>query len=165
MNPFKSIPFLIHLVTLLKEFILTPDLTNQGKLYAAALLQMGRDASPRDLEPDDVACVESVTTLIHQIRPEVPIMTGTWTFLEYLKRSSMLFQKTDDPKPGCIIISPTGTGNGKLKNGHTGIIGKDGIIMSNDSASGLFLENYTLESWKHKYGKIGGFPVEFYRLV
>ena len=164
MNPLKSIPFLIRLIELIKSFIMNPDFSNKGKLYTAALLQLGKDASPTDRVPDDVACVESLTTILRSLWPEVPIITGTYTFWEYLKRSR-LFQKIDYPEPGCIIISPTGTGNGRLRNGHTGIVGKDRIVMSNDSDSGLFMEFYTIDSWKKKYGEIGGFPVEFYRPI
>ena len=92
------------------------------------------------------------------------MITGTLSLWEYLKQSK-LFQKSDYPKQGAIIISPTGTGNGKLKNGHVGFVGESEMIISNDSASGLLLENFTRTSWKQKYFDFGGFKMEFYHRV
>ena len=165
MNPFGNLNFLKRLFELIRPYIFMSNtpITNAEKLYLAAVLKLGQDASPRDRVPDDLGCVESLTEILHSLWPEVPIIGGTYTLFEYLKRSP-LFQKTDYPEPGCIIISPTGTGNGKIR-GHTGIVGKDGIIMSNDSDSGLFMENFTLHSWQRKYKDFGGFLVGYYRPV
>ena len=79
--------------------------------------------------------------------------------------ASSLFIKIDRPEEGDIIISPTGFGNGNLPNGHVGIVSKDGMVMSNDSATGVFTENYTMDTWKARYRDIGGYPVYYFRRV
>ena len=140
------------------------ELTNSDALYAAAVLKLGQDASPKDLVDDDVACAETVSNLIQKIIPSFPTFTGTWTLWAYLKKDTR-FKQMILSEPGCVIISPTGTGNGRLRNGHVGILGKDGIIMSNDSASGLLLENFNLTSWRQKYQAVGGFPVYFFKII
>src|SRR3954462_12894985 len=55
------------------------------------------------------------------------------------------------PPSGDIVISPTGYGNGSMPNGHVGIIGDNGQIMSNNSATGLWDIHFTLASWKARY--------------
>lgn len=157
-----NLRFLQRLLTLIQRFLMNPDKSNSGSIYLMAISKLGHDASPNDLVDDDVACAESVTTILHTLWPEMPIITGTWTLWEYLKKSKH-FQKTLFPQKGDIVISPTGTGNGRLRNGHVGIVGEGEMIISNDSPTGLFLENFTMSSWKKKYVGAGGFPMEFYR--
>lgn len=65
--------------------------------------------------------------------------------------------------PGDIIISPTGSGNGVMPNGHVGIVGEFGIL-SNNSENGLLQEVWTVPNWQKVYGGIGGFPVLFFRV-
>jgi predicted carbohydrate-binding protein with CBM5 and CBM33 domain len=77
------------------------------------------------------------------------------------------WERVDLPDKGCVIISPTGYAGpgGILSNGHTGIVGVDGNIMSNDSATGLFTQNYTIESWRKRYVDQGKFPMAFFRPI
>ena len=153
-----------RLLTLIRNFLMKPDLSFSGSLYLMAISKLGKDASPQDRASDEYGCVESVTEIIHAMLPEVPVMLGTYTFWEYMQRSQR-FQETLYPERGCIVISPTGTSSKKAKNGHVGIMGDNEIIMSSDSRSGLFLENYALKSWKLYYKDKLGFPVFFYKLV
>lgn len=157
MNPFKNTSFLVRLVELVKTAFMNDDNTKVGLLYKDAILHLGKDASPVDLAADDLGCAESVTNIIHKVIPEVPIITGTYNLLEHLKNSSK-FKQTVFLRPGTIILCATGTGNGRIR-GHTGILGEKAIIMSSDSATGLWLENFTYGSWYHKYATIGGFKV------
>jgi hypothetical protein len=75
------------------------------------------------------------------------------------------FMQVKVPLRGDIILSPTSYGNGRLANGHTGIMAMNEHILSNDSQSGLFVDNFTLDSWKDRYVKIGGFPILFFRRI
>jgi hypothetical protein len=44
-----------------------------------------------------------------------------------------------------------------------GIMGDNGQIMSNNSATGLWDIHFTLPSWKARYVDHGGFPMVYYR--
>ena len=153
-----------RLLTLIRNYLMKPDLSFSGSLYLMAISKLGKDASPKDRASDEFGCAESVTEIIHGILPEVPVMLGTWVFWEHMKSSSR-FQEIFSPERGCIIISPTGTSKKKGSVGHTGILGDNEIIMSSDSRNGLFLENYALKSWKLYYKDKLGFPVYFFKLV
>jgi hypothetical protein len=55
-----------------------------------------------------------------------------------------------------------------MPNGHVGIVMLGGDIASNDSRKeyrGQFRTNYTLDSWRERYEKRGGYIVEYYRPV
>ena len=153
-----------RLLTLIRNYLMNPDTSFSSSLYLMAISKLGKDASPRDRASDEFGCVEFVTEIIHTILPEVSIMLGTYTFWEYMKNNSR-FQETLFPTRGCIIISPTGTSTKRAKTGHVGILGDNEIIMSSDSRSGLFLENYSVRSWKLYYKDKLGFPIYYYKLT
>jgi len=144
---------------------------NQDKIYNTALSLIGYDASPRNEAPDMYACAETVSSIVRKALPELrfPVITGTSELFDYLDRSPS-FTRVISPEHGDIIISPTGTGNGVLPHGHTGIIGNntspDGSlwIMSNDSRTGTLEVNFTLDSWHRFYGTRGGYPVFIFRV-
>jgi hypothetical protein len=69
------------------------------------------------------------------------------------------------PEPGSIIISPSGYSSKGARNGHVGIVGLGNMIMSNDSGTGMWLEHYSIDSWKLYYGQKLGFPVLFFNKV
>lgn len=135
-------------------------------LYKTALSFLGTDASPNDLAPDDLACAETVNEIhkkafgIHIDEPGL----STTSLYAAMKHLTSMFQSVPDPLPGDIIISPTGYGNGNLAHGHVGIMSKY-RIFSNNSATGNLTEYYTLETWRDRYQKLGGFPVLFFRRV
>jgi len=138
-------------------------LNTKPTLFAAANEYLGREASPRDLAPDELACAESVTNIIKDVLPDFPVITGTWTLWDALENDSR-FKRVASPMPGTIIISPTGTVKDAKIVGHTGIFARDLIIMSNTSANGLWEENYTLDSWNARY-RAAGYPVYYYQLT
>lgn len=131
-------------------------------LFAAAREYLGRDASPRNFVPSEVACAESVSTVIADVIPGFPPITGTWTLWDKLE-SDDRFQRVTIPVPGTIIISPTGTVKDAPIVGHVGIFGRDNNIMSNNSYNGLWEENYTLDSWNARY-KAAGYQTYMYQL-
>lgn len=141
----------------------------ENTLYDTAHGFLGQDASPSDVAPDEYGCAESVSRVVQTAFPDIrfPLRTSTREMLRYLISSSS-FVQVDRPQYGCIILSATGTGNGSVLNGHTGIMGKnespDGSpwIMSNDSRNGLWSANYTLKTWRAYYEKRGGMPTHFF---
>jgi len=134
-------------------------------LYQTAYDSIGRDVSPQDKAPDELACVESLCKIIQRAFPELrfPTLVGTRELYAYLETSPS-WKATQTPQFGNIILSITGTGNGKVKNGHTGIIGKN-WIMSNDSRSGTWEANYLPDSWNRYFAIKGGMFTHYYKRV
>lgn len=132
------------------------------KLYATAVSCLGIDASPADVAPDEYGCAETVSDILIISGINLPVLTLTTDLYRHFIKH---FQRTTEPLPGDIIISPTGYGmTGIIPNGHVGIMYTGGRIMSNSSATGTFEINYSLDSWGARYGKQGGYPVEFFRV-
>lgn len=136
--------------------------TNTEKLIEVAESFLKKDASPLDEQPDEVACVSSLTKILTLVI-DVPHMTYTPKFLTYL-RGDKRFKEIKEFKKGAIIISPTGFGNGSVM-GHTGIIWNDGLIMSNSSSTGLWDTKFDNLSWIDRYCRNGGLPVYLFELV
>ena len=138
------------------------------KLYEYARTFLGKDASPKDVATDEYGCAETITNIIHGCFGDFPVEGGTIistiTLFKKLK-SHEKFELVTDFSYGDILVSPTGYGNGTIKNGHTGILGKNGLIMSNDSTTGLFKENYTIDKWVERFREQGGFPLYFFRRI
>lgn len=145
---------------------------NQQHLYDTAFSFIGKDASPRDLAPDEYGCAETVSSVIQAAFPELrfPTVLSTRELFAHISNSPS-FQQLTEPEPGCIILSVTGAGNGRVGNGHTGVVGKnaaaDGTpwIMSNDSRTGTWEANFTLAGWRRYYEAKGGMPTHFFRVV
>lgn len=139
-----------------------PPVSNADKLVVATKASLGQNLSQGTGVPYYVACAISVN-IVHTRAFGFPIGGGASTAELYqaLLKSSY-FKKVDAPSPGCIVISPTGLGsNSSYPHGHVGIVGNYGIC-SNDSSTGLFSENYTVESWTHQFSTIESYPVFFF---
>ncbi len=144
----------------------------QNMLYTTAVGFLGRDASPSDIAPDEVGCMESVSKILQKAFPELnfPTIVSTKAGFDHL-RSSPSFLETSDDDYGVIIISVTGTGNGKIEHGHIGICGKyfspDGTpwVLSNDSRTGTFEANWTVGGWMRYYRDKGALSTFFFRVV
>lgn len=145
-------------------FTIENDPTPEGpKIYQYCLTLLGKDASPRDLAPDMEGCAETVTTIFNFLYPDVPVITGTYSEYMFLE-GSQYFVEVSVPLPGDIGVAPTGLGNGVIP-GHTGVKGEKDVIMSNNSYTGNFEANYTMQTWEARYGKIGGFKTHWFRRI
>jgi hypothetical protein len=151
----KQLTTLEQVVQLLQRL----RLMKTNTLYQAAIASLGTDASPRDLAPDVVGCAETVSELIRKVIPDFPRYTGTATLQEKLAVHPR-FREVYVPMPGTIIISPSGMK--RPYPGHAGIFGEGEKIMSNTSANGKFEQNYTLTTWKKRWGN---FPTYYYQLI
>lgn len=160
------LPTLIRSLNYLQSLIksMKPTETSNDKIVTYCQSLLGRDASPKDRAPDDLACAETVSTILRDLFSWFPVITGTWTLYDYLKKSSKFEGVFGSPRPGDIIISPTGMGNGVIKNGHAGFLGGGGRIYSNNSTTGLFDSHWEIEEWKTHYGQKGGYPIFIYRI-
>lgn len=138
--------------------------TKSQRLAELAKSKLETDFTNDNIVPDEVSCAYAVTTILKEFDGVTPIIPGTNQLLTYLETSG-LFERIMEPVAGCIVMSATGT-NSKpeiIPNGHTGIYLDNNLIMSNDSASGLWKQNYTRESWRNRYYYRGGYPVRLYK--
>ena len=67
-------------------------------------------------------------------------------------------------QPGDIIISPT-TWTPTRNTGHVGIVGENGVVMSNSSSRARWEENFTAESWFRRYEQQKGLRTYIYRIT
>jgi Bacteriophage peptidoglycan hydrolase len=134
-----------------------------AKLYQTAMSFLGKDASPKNLAPNEVACAESVNDVVFAAFLE-NVGGGLSTASMYQAlQSNTKFAEVSSPLKGDIVISPTGTGNGQLSNGHVGIVGDNNQIMSNNSENGIWDIHYTVASWRARYVSFGAMPMKYYR--
>lgn len=143
----------------------TPTMDNADLFVQAAKNSLGKNLSVGTGVPYYVACAISVNK-VHTEAFGFPIGGGASTTELYKALlSSPYFKETNTPAPGCVVISPTGHGtNPSYPHGHTGILGKYGIC-SNDSSTGLFSENYTVDSWNHQFHDVEGYPVFYFQRI
>lgn len=132
------------------------------KLYLIATSLLGRNLCPQN---NEFGCAESVNEVVFAAFGDYAGGDLSTARMYLSIQNNAKFVRVDTPIQGDILISPTGYGNGKLANGHTGIVGANGVIMSNNSANGLWQENYTLRTWKERYVDLGGFPMAYFRRV
>jgi hypothetical protein len=153
---------ILKILMLIKEASeLMATLEESDNIADAAEVMINTDASPQDIAPDELGCAESVSNIVRSVIPNFPVITGTWTLYDRLNKDSR-FDKVSDPQRGDIIISPTGTLANAPFPGHVGILSDYTNIMSNDSNSGEWRQNYTLRTWNARW-KAAGYPVYFYR--
>lgn len=135
--------------------------TPSQRVYEEAVKALGTDVTPGDKVSDEVACAISVCTILKRAKVKINPTAGTWVLWNALKHSQA-FLSIEEPEPGAVIISPTGTAPEATIRGHVAIVGKNHTIMANVSATGLWSESYTVDSWKERWGK-AGFPIYYFR--
>ena len=148
--------------SLLKQFNIA---TSAGKkLHKVALTCLGQDVGDSGYG-DEVDCAITVNNVVFKaFQDYVGGDISTLRMFHALKGNKK-FVQVKTPLAGDIIISPTGYGNGRLSNGHTGFISYGDKILSNDSKTGLFMPNYTRKAWKERYSDKGGFPIYYFRRI
>lgn len=122
-----------------------PEPTAAEQLCATAKQFLGKDASPRNLAPQELSCAESVVNIVNTCWPGTldTKLVGT-DELDTALRKSKRFKATLDPVPGSIEVSP----KAGAVHGHAGIYVYADYIASNDSKSGTFKINYTRQTWR-----------------
>ena len=140
-------------------------MSKRGQIVGYTKMFAGYDLTA--YAPNALGCAEAVSRVICQVFPDFGIYTGT-AQLDAIFRIDTRFRKLsagEEIQPGDIIISPTGSGNGKVAHGHTGIFVENKRIYSNDSATGKWIQNWTDLSWRAYFVGTGGFPVNIYRVT
>lgn len=130
-------------------------------VHAEALFSIGKDASPRNLAPQELSCAEGVSNLIHLVDPTFPGNVISTIELTRLLDLHDNYQQTRIPKPGCVIVSPRkGT-----TPGHAGIFTHGQRIISNDSKLGKMQNNYSLTSWAKEMRDRRGLKIYFWEPI
>lgn len=133
-------------------------------IYTTAKSLIGEHLTLNSNIPPDLGCAEAISYVLKQAGivglPQTGI-AGTAALFTWLKAN---FQAVAQPLAGDIIISPTGTSTLGTSHGHVGCVAMYGIL-SNDSNTGLFKENYTLGSWDDLFHRELGFPIYYFRAV
>jgi len=123
--------------------------------------------------PASVGCAEAVSAILRLAGINVPQrgIASTNALLVFCQAHPEIFTSISEPEQGALLISATGTGNGKLSNGHTGFFGGFGVmypddwgICSNNSDSGLFLELWNWTKWIAYFQKLGGMTPHIFRV-
>jgi uncharacterized protein YycO len=132
-------------------------------IYLTAYSNLEKDVTPNDEVPDEVDCADTVSTILKMAGYPIGNIVSTTEMYKYLLDKPAEWELVSIPSRGCVIISPTGYGNGKMIHGHVGIMGEDGKIMSNNSYNGLLQTGYNVDTWKIRYVDKGGFPIFFFK--
>lgn len=118
-------------------------LTPGEKVLLTVRAHLGTDASPMNLAPKELSCAEGVANILNKVYPSVPRNIISTNILDKHLSDSTHFKSTKIPKPGSVIMSPRqGT-----TPGHCGFFLTSNRIASNSSKTGLFEDNYSLDSW------------------
>ena len=154
---YKTIFTLYNVMDTPTEATPIETLTPKEKMLVAANRFIGMDASPEDNVPDEVGCVESIVNIIKDVYPDFPTIYHTMLlYYELVKNPN--FKSTLEIKPGHLIVSPTGSGNGTVR-GHCGVVAEDNKIISSNSTTGKWESNYTLNGWIDSFRVKGGLRI------
>lgn len=138
--------------------------TKSLAIHEVALASLGKKLSG-EKAPVEFGCAEAVNAIAYQATgQEIGGNISTYRMYHALQDTKR-YQRVTTPDPGDIVISPTGYGSGAMPNGHVGIVSTGGVIMSNNSATGMWEKNYTLSSWRARYVHNGGFPMYYYKVI
>lgn len=141
--------------------------TSREKLYRVAKSCLGRDMSPLDVAPDELACAESVNGVYREAFGEDILKNVVSTAVLFRQLSNdERFEKIPhaDILPGDISIAVTGQSMKSYPHGHVGVWGIHSV-MSNDSSTGKWSAHFSLERWKRYYEFERGFPLHAFRAV
>lgn len=144
-----------------------PKESNREILYRVAKDCLGRDMSPKDLAPDDLACAESINGVFREAFGADLVKNVVSTTVLYnamLKDPRLKKIPHSEIQPGDISIAVTGQSTKGTLHGHVGIWGNY-TVMSNNSATGKWAAHYSLEAWKNVFENKLGFPLHAFRVV
>jgi len=139
---------------------LTPELYTKSKSLIRQRLRLDKSV------PDTLACATALSYVIHKVKFTAISkygISGTNALLDWFLSHPELYKQRANPTPGCIILSPTGHGNGKIR-GHVGIEGNNSI-MSNNSKTGLWDTHWDSQRWYDYYTVYGGIKTYYFELL
>jgi len=154
------IPLMVKRVERLQTQLNFHKTTDKSKyIHLVATNTLGQNLRTRTEK--DLGCADALNELFLRITGKT-VGGGISTLRMFNKiRRDKRFKEIKKEQDGCIIISPTGFGNGKVKHGHVGIV--SGIkILSNNSLTGRWDDHLSMLYWRNHYWHRGGYPIRFY---
>lgn len=139
-----------------------PTQTKAEQLYTLSKSLIGQHLTLNEAVPWMVGCAEAVSALLQRFNTAgIPPkgIEGTAALASFLA-SSKQFQEIYTYTPGAVIVSATGSGNGKVR-GHTGVCGHNSI-MSNNSETGRWDTQWSIERWTGYFGSYGQIPTRYF---
>lgn len=150
-----------------------PVSTNGEKIYKAAAASLGKRMTLNEAVPASVGCMEAVSAVLALtgIKDGPQGIAGTAAGLAWFEASPYFKEWEGMLEEGDIVMYATGTGNNSIE-GHVLIAGQYGKtyagdwgLMSNESATGLFHEQWSLTRAKAYYEIAGGIPRRVFRAL
>lgn len=144
------------------------------RIYTEADASLGKRMTLNPVVPASVGCMEAVSAVLALvgISDGPQGISGTASGYEWFKNSP-LFKEVSGQllQEGDIVMNYTGSGNGSIE-GHVSICGQydktypgDWGLMSNESSSGLFHEQWNWSRWRAYYEVAGGMPTHIFRAI
>ena len=131
---------ILELKLILAKMLLLKRMSNLDKIYQTAYSLRGTDTSPADIAPDELGCAESVVSVITTALgvencQELVGIIGTDALWRAFIRTSDKWRMVprNQATAGTIIMGVSGQSKKGVAHGHVGIVGKNGIVMSNNS--------------------------------
>lgn len=147
--------------------VAVPEPSKREILYNWSKASIGRDLTPTDSVPDEVACVAQLQAVFFKAFSSYigdgAARYNTLALLQALQKDPRF--KMIPPSEalfGDIAVAPTGKGKNPKEHGHCWIVGKHDW-MSNDSDTGLWKANYTKDAVFNVFVKERGFPLYVFR--
>ena len=134
-------------------------LTKREELLKIFKEALGTDASPLNKAPSDFACAEAMCALIQKVFPDFPTTLSTVELYYFLKESPH-FVQTTWPKAGNVVVSPR-----RVQYGHAGGFIENNLIASNDSKTGRFELNYSIDEWAKEMRDQRGLRIFFFEAI
>jgi hypothetical protein len=125
-----------------------------SKLLARAQSDVGVLSTSDDAGTDhgQLGCADAVTRILHdELGFSLPKTLSTDELYDELISGG--WKKEDLQTPGAVIVSPSCA----AMHGHTGIVGNNGAIYSNSSATGRWTQNWTVDGWVNYYARCGSY--------
>lgn len=152
-----------------KKVMTNTQTASSISIYNQAKICLGESLVPIGDDPD-LGCAISVSVLWGKIFPnstQILNTTSTASLLAaFIEHTELFMEVTEiEALPGDFIIAATGTSsivNTPITHGHCGVVAKYGVC-SNNSLTGLWDENYTLQTWKQRYEVQGGYQTRYFR--
>jgi hypothetical protein len=134
---------------------------NIPTLYQVAYSLLGKHLTLNSDIPKAYGCAQAMSYVLKQYGCNIPKrgISGTYSLYEWLQDNGVEIEKSE---VGCILIYPTGTGNGKIP-GHVFVVGKHSL-MSNNSKDGLFDYQWTREEAEEYYENYGHLEPHYFRI-
>lgn len=139
-------------------------MNNNETILAFLKANLGKDFNN---DYNEVGCAQTVNNIL---KMTLGYVAGggpsTAKMLQEISQNKNFQEVTKfDAKPGDVLLSATGTGNGKIAHGHVGFLGEGGAIYSNNSYKDMLDDHLTAKQWREYFVLKGGFPVKYYRAI